>query len=75
MITIDPDGNWQVYSQALPNGVEVLGTITRRGYDTGALVRFKTSGNYAQVNAGIVRSVPAFKVLQSLEDAKAKRLP
>lgn len=56
-LTINPAGPWRLYSPALPAGAEPLGTVTRNGHDTGALVRFVATGVFAQVNAGVVRTL------------------
>lgn len=39
-LTVDPDGKWQLYANKIPAGAVPLGTVTRTGADTGALVRY-----------------------------------
>ena len=46
-----------------------LGTVTRDGYDTGALVQ-TTAGIYAQVNAGAIRSLPQEEVAAAVAAAR-----
>lgn len=65
-ITVDPVGAWQIYAPTLPAGAVALGTVTRDGTDTGALVRYEATGLYAQVNAGAVRSLDGRKVAAAL---------
>ena len=38
-LTVDAAGNWRLYTNTVPAGAVVLGTVTRDGTDTGALVR------------------------------------
>lgn len=56
-ITCNPEGNWRLYSPINPEGADPLGTVTRDGYDTGALVRLR-SDRLVQVNAGVIRTLP-----------------
>ncbi|MFA9949171.1 hypothetical protein ABCS64_11025 [Rhodocyclaceae bacterium Wk13] len=64
--TIDRNGPWRLYnSQPLPRNWEVLGTVTRGKYDTGALARTPI-GVYVQINAGAVRSLDAAAVEAAL---------
>lgn len=65
-ITVDAAGNWRLYSNTLPAGAVPLGTVTRDGTDTGALVRYEATGLYAQVNAGAVRGLDGRKVAAAL---------
>lgn len=65
-LTIDSAGNWRLYSNTVPAGAVPLGTVTRDGIDTGALVRYESTGLYAQVNAGAVRSLDGRKVAAAL---------
>lgn len=41
----------------LPQGAELVGTVTRNGYDAGALLKMAT-GIMTQGNAGVMRSLP-----------------
>lgn len=65
-LTVDPDGAWRLYTETLPAGAEALGTVTREDGDAGALVRFGATGVYAQVNAGVTRSLDGRKVAAAL---------
>lgn len=58
MITYSKNGKWKLYwgGMPLPAGGEALGTVTRDGFDTGALIRL-ASGQYVQGNAGSIRSL------------------
>lgn len=55
-ITVDTAANWRLYTNTLPDGATALGTITRDGCDTGALVQLR-NGRYVQVNAGAIRNL------------------
>lgn len=57
ILTVDPGGNWRLYTSTLPADSDPIGTVTRDGYDTGALVRIAKTGKYVQVNAGAIRSL------------------
>ena len=52
----------------LPAGADFCGTVTRDGYDTGALIRMP-SGIYVQGNAGAIRNLPQNEVAASLAAA------
>lgn len=69
-LTINRAGPWRLYSPTLPAGTEPLGTVTR-GHDTGALVRFVATGIYAQVNAGVVRTLDQRQVARLLAEGGA----
>lgn len=65
-ITVNTDGNWRLYTNTLPINSIPLGTVTRDGYDIGALVRIKKTGSYVQVNASVIRSLDGRKVAAAL---------
>lgn len=65
-LTVDPNGKWRLYTLALPPHATVLGTVTRDGFDTGALIRFEVTGEYAQLNAGALRSLERRKIEAAL---------
>lgn len=65
-ITIDTNGNWKLYSNTVPTGAEAIGTVTRGISDTGALIRYTASGQYAQLNAGTIRTLDGRKVAAAL---------
>jgi hypothetical protein len=54
-LAVDTNGNWRLYTNTIPAGSTPLGTVTRDGTDTGALVRIEATGVYVQVNAGSIR--------------------
>lgn len=68
-ITVDAAGNWKLYTNTLPANSTPLGTVTRDGFDTGALVRIESTGLYAQVNAGAIRSLDGRTVAAALGTA------
>lgn len=61
-LTVDINGNWRLYTNIIPAHSRAVGTVTRNGYDTGALVLIEATGIYAQVNAGVLRALPQAKV-------------
>lgn len=63
--TINPAGFWRLYASIFPKGSTVLGTVCRGAGDTGVLVRFQ-SGIYAQVNAGVIRTLDQRGVREAL---------
>jgi hypothetical protein len=65
-ITVNTDGKWNLYTNTLPENSVVLGTVTRNGYDTGALVRMNGTGAYVQVNAGAIRSLNKIAVAKAI---------
>ena len=66
MLTINTAGAWRLYSPTLPAGCEPLGVVSRDSHDHGALVRFAATGLYAQVNAGVVRTLDQRQVARLL---------
>lgn len=65
-LTIEQPGKPRLYQPADLQGWEIIGTVTRGESDTGALVHNKQTGNYAQANAGAIRSLDQRKVLAAL---------
>lgn len=65
-VAIDPNGNWQIYTQTIPQGAEALGTVSRNNGDTGALVLLR-SGQYVQINNGSMRTLNQRKVKAGLD--------
>mgnify|MGYP003594287507 CR=1 FL=1 len=59
-IKVNAAGNWRMYwgPSPLPLNSRVLGTVTRDGFDTGALILVEATGLYVQGNAGAIRSLP-----------------
>jgi hypothetical protein len=68
-LTVDPDGNWRLYTNTIPAGSTALGTVSREAGDTGALVRIEATGLYVQVNAGALRSLDGRKVAAAMGTA------
>jgi murein endopeptidase len=52
--------NWQLYTHIIPDGCQVLGTVSR-GCADGALA-VTSAGVYVMVNAGALASLPQQKV-------------
>lgn len=65
-LTVQIDGPWRLYTMTLPKGGRALGTVTRDGLDTGALVLIEATGLYVQVNVGVIRSLDQRKVKAAL---------
>lgn len=65
----DPSGNWRIYAPTIPGDAEVLGTITRAPGDTGALIRYTKTGLYAQLNAGVIRTLDGRSVAAAMGHA------
>ena len=61
---------WRMYANTIPNGSKALGTVTRDGFDTGALI-VTPAGIYCQFNAGASKSLPQSKVIAALAEARA----
>lgn len=70
-LKIDLSGNWRLYTNTIPPNSRALGTITRDGFDTGALVLIEATGLYVQVNAGAIRNADQGKVVAALAEARA----
>ena len=65
-LTVQIDGPWRLYTVTIPKGSRALGTVTRDGLDTGALVLIEATGLYVQVNVGVIRSLDQRKVKAAL---------
>lgn len=61
-LAVDLGGNWRLYTNMIPENSTALGTVTRNGIDTGALVHINATGVYVQVNAGVARNLNGRKV-------------
>ena len=68
-LAVDTNGNWRLYTNAIPANSTPLGTVTRDESDTGALVRIEATSLYVQVNAGAIRSLDGRKVAAALGTA------
>jgi hypothetical protein len=73
-LAVDLGGKWRLYTNTLPANSSALGTVTRDGCDTGALVLIETTGLYVQVNAGAIRTLPQHKVVAALAEARTRGL-
>jgi hypothetical protein len=62
---------WRLYwgPYPLPPHSECIGTITRNGFDTGALIRFPSTGVYVQGN-GVLRSLPQRETRSAIRRAE-----
>ena len=65
-LTVDTNGNWRLYTNTIPANSTPIGTVTRDGIDTGALVRIDATRSYVQVNAGTKRSLDGRKIAAAL---------
>lgn len=72
-LTVTLGGNWRIWSNTIPPGSRALGTVSRDGSfsDTGCLVQINATGLYAQINAGVLRTLPQAKVAAAIEAARA----
>ncbi len=70
MITVQIGAMWRHYSTVAPAYAAVLGTVTRDGIDSGALVRIEETGIYCQLNAGSLRSLPQLEVAAAIAAAR-----
>jgi len=66
MINVDLSGKAGLYQNAPLKNWEIIGTVTRNNFDTGALVRNTKTGIYCQANAGSLRSLPQDKIIKAL---------
>lgn len=62
MIKINTNGKAWLYQSTPLVGYDILGTVERPDGHTGALVRNKKTGLYAQANAGKIRTLPQIKL-------------
>jgi hypothetical protein len=65
-LVVDVNGKWRLYQPSKLPGWEMLGIITQGLDNTGALARNLKTGLYAQVNAGVIRSLDGRKVAAAL---------
>lgn len=63
-ITVDPDGNWRLYTNSAPAGCTMMGTVTRDS-ETGALV-LTEAGIYSMLNHRVYKSLDQRKVKAAL---------
>lgn len=68
-LTVEVGGKWRLYTNTIPEGAEAIGVVSRGELgDTGALVKL-SSGNYVQINAGVLRKLDGRKVAAALGTA------
>lgn len=70
MITVMLGAQWRHFTAIAPAYGAVLGTVTRDGIDSGALVRVDETGLYVQVNAGALRSLPQAETAAAIAAAR-----
>jgi len=72
-LTVTLGGNWRIWSNTIPAGSLALGTVSRDGSfsDSGVLVQIKSTGLYAQINAGVLRTLPQAKVAAAIDAARS----
>lgn len=63
-LVIDTNGNWRLYTNSVPGGCTVLGTVSSGG-ETGALV-VTEAGIYSMLNARVYRRLDQSKVKAAL---------
>lgn len=66
-LSVQPNADWRIYTATTPAGSRALGTVSRDGSfsQAGALV-ITAAGIYAQINAGVLRSLPQKQVASAL---------
>lgn len=67
--TIDLDGNAGLYQPHPPPTWDLLGTVSDGQGGTWALARNRTTGVFARLAAGTVRSLPQREIAQAVEYA------
>lgn len=74
-IEINRAGKWRLYwgAMPIPSGAEAMGTVTRDGHDTGALLSI--GGRYVQGNAGTLKSLPPREVRAALGKLRSPGRP
>ena len=73
-LTVDLGGNWRLYTETLPRGSIAIGSVTRGGVETGALVLMEATGLYVQVGYGCsIRNLDQRKVMSALRAARSGR--
>lgn len=72
-LAVDLGGNWRLYTNTLPVHSRAIGTVTRDGYDTGALVLIETTGLYVQINAGAIKHLPQHEIKAVIDAVRTGR--
>lgn len=68
-ITVEMSENPKMYTRTIPAGSTILGVVQRADGSRGALVRIERTGLLAQVNDGVLRSLPQNATKAALADA------
>jgi len=74
MITVHLGAPWRHFTAFVPAYGSVLGTVTRDGIDTGALVRVDATGLYVQVSAGALRALPQAETAAAIAAARGGKI-
>lgn len=72
-LTVDPGGNWRLYTNSMPAGCTALGTVTRGG-ETGALV-ITEAGIYSMLNERVYSTLDQRKVNAALDPEDGRGRP
>jgi len=72
-LSVDTGGNWKAYTDTLPKGCAVIGTVTIGASDSGALVRLAGTKNFVKVNAGAVAMLNQRAVAVALQMAERQQ--
>ncbi len=65
-LTVNLGGKWRLYTNTIPVNSRAIGTVSRDGYDTGALVLIEATGLYVQINASSMHNLDQRKVVAAL---------
>lgn len=69
-LNVNLNGCWRIYANTMPPYFVPVGVVQRETGERGVLVYIKTSGLYAQYNAGVLRGLPQDEVVAALEVAR-----
>ena len=68
-LAVEVGGKWRLYTNTIPEGAEAIGVVSRDELGgIGALVKL-SSGNYVQINAGVLRNLDGREVAAALGTA------
>lgn len=62
-------GNWELFTNTIPKGFEVIGTVTHKNV-IGALAVNQVSAKFVQVNANVIKHLNQRAVSVALEISK-----
>jgi hypothetical protein len=68
-LSVDRGGNWRSFTDTLPKGCAVIGTVTEGANDMGALVQMLDTRNYLKVKAGKITMLNQKRTLAALTAA------